>query len=57
MLFKKGKSMSENKILFDGVEVSEEELKNKLEEANSNPNIKVKVVSEGVYKTLKKLEG
>lgn len=44
-------------VIIDGVEVTEEELKGRLQEANKNPNIIIKEVETGVYKTLERLQG
>jgi len=44
-------------IMLDGVEVSVEEFNAKLQEAKSNPNILIKEVSSGQFKTLERLQG
>jgi len=40
-------------VILDGVQVSEQQL----QEAMNNPNVRIVKVSEGVYKTLQKLNG
>lgn len=47
----------ESKIILDEVEMNQDEFEKKLEEAKSNPNVIIKEVSNGVFKTLERLQG